>query len=65
MNDNTEAAKPVYRAGYKGQKRYFATIEDAARYTLANGGSIDRLAGSVYRTISGKEQDAAEQSVSR
>jgi len=55
---NTEMAP--YRAGYKGSKVLCLCLSDAARVILeAGGGSIDKAAGSLYRTISYREQQAA------
>ena len=59
MTTTQNTAAP-YRAGYKGQKIFCLSLADAARIILeVGGGSIDKLAGSLYRTISGREQDTA------
>lgn len=44
-------AARLYRAGYRNARQYFDSLDDAARYVAENGGPIDRLAGSLYRTM--------------
>ena len=51
---------PAYRAGWRNNKLYFATLAEAAAHTAQHGGSVDKLCGTLYRTISGREQHAAE-----
>jgi len=59
MTENSIPTKAPYRACFNNQKVFCLSIEDAARVIVEIGyGSIDKLAGSLYRTISGREQDA-------
>ena len=60
MTTTQNTAKAPYRASFNNQKVFCLSIEDAARVIVEiGGGSIDKLAGSLYRTISGREQNAA------
>jgi hypothetical protein len=59
----TRTASTQYRAGYRNERRYFNTLPEAAAHTANHGGPIDKLSGTLFRTISGVEQAAAEAAV--